>query len=182
MDIWEANAVSNALTPHGCEQDGPYLCPSSGCSGQCDSSGCGYNPYTQGNHAYYGAGLTVDTTKTFTVVTQFLTDSGTSSGNLQEIRRLYIQNGVVIQNAPASTGGNSLTNAFCVANNATGYETEGGMTPLTKAFTTGMVLAISLWDDASADGMSWLDGGSAGSCTGGVNTVRLTLASVKAKR
>lgn len=34
------------------------------------------------------------------------------------------------------------------------------MTPLTKAFGEGnMVLAISLWDDPSPNGMSWLDGG-----------------------
>lgn len=115
--------------------------------------------------------FTVDTTRKFTVVTQFITDSGTSSGNLQEIRRLYIQDGKLIQNAPASTGGNSLTDSFCVANGFTGYTAQGGMAPLTKAFGTGMVLAISLWDDPSANGMSWLDGGSAGSCPGGVNTV-----------
>lgn len=40
-----------------------------------------------------------------------------------------------------------------------------------------MILAVSLWDDASPNGMSWLDGGSAGTCTGGVNT---TLATVSA--
>lgn len=172
MDVWEANSISNAFTPHGCQQDGPYECPSSGCSGQCDSNGCGYNAYGQGAHSFYGPSDTVDTTKNFTVVTQFLTDS---SGALDEIRRLYIQNGVVIQNSVSSVGGNSITTDFCSASGQTGFATLGGMTPLTKAFNTGMVLAVSLWDDPSANGMSWLDGGSAGTCTGGVNTTAATV-------
>ncbi|KAF8312221.1 glycoside hydrolase, partial [Clavulina sp. PMI_390] len=175
MDIWEANSVSNAFTPHGCLQDGPYQCPSSGCSGQCDGNGCGYNAYGQGAHSFYGAGLTIDTTKTFTVVTQFITDSGTSTGNLQEIRRYYIQNGVTYQNPNSTVGGNSITTAFCSATGQTGFATEGGFTPLTKAFKTGMVLAVSLWDDPSTNGMGWLDMGSAGTCTGGVNTTAATV-------
>lgn len=98
-----------------------------------------------------------------------------SSGNLDEIRRLYIQNGVVIQNSASSVGGNSITSDFCSASGQTGFAQLGGFTPITKAFNTGMVLAISLWDDPSANGMSWLDGGSAGTCTGGVNTTAATV-------
>ena len=179
MDIWEANAISNAFTTHGCLQDGPYTCPSGGCSGQCDSGGCGFNPYSQGAKTFYGPGNTIDTNKPFTVVTQFITDSGTTTGNLVQINRLYVQNGVVIKNSVSSaTGANSITSAFCEATGASGWQNTGRMVPLTKSFTTGLVLAISLWDDPSPNGMSWLDGyPNAGTCTGGVNT---TLPSVSA--
>lgn len=177
MDIWEANSISNALTPHGCLQDGPYACPSSGCNGQCDSNGCGYNPYAQGAQSFYGPGKTVDTTQTFTVITQFITDNGLSTGNLIQINRIYVQNGVVIQNSVSSAAaGNSINAAFCEATGASGWESTGKMVPLTKAFTTGMVLAVSLWDDPSANGMSWLDGAPTdGTCTGGVNTSAATV-------
>ncbi|KAF7978952.1 hypothetical protein HWV62_44179 [Athelia sp. TMB] len=176
MDIWEANSISNALTTHGCLQNGPYACPSSGCSGQCDGNGCQFNPYGQGQHSFYGPGLTVDTTKTFTVVTQFLTDNGLPTGNLNEIRRIYVQNGVVIQNTVSTiTNTNSITSTYCQVTGATGWQSVGEMVPLTKAFDTGVVLVVSLWDDASSDGMSWLDGGSDGSCTGGIDTTAATI-------
>lgn len=40
-----------------------------------------------GNTTFYGPGKTIDTTKVFTVVTQFITSDGTSSGSLSEIKR-----------------------------------------------------------------------------------------------
>lgn len=36
-----------------------------------------------------------------TVVTQFITDDGSDTGDLVEIRRLYVQNGRVIENSAA---------------------------------------------------------------------------------
>ena len=73
MDIWEANKEATALTPHTCNITGLYECQGSLCSfnGSCDQWGCSYNPYNNGNHGYYGPGLQVDTSKPFTVVTQF---------------------------------------------------------------------------------------------------------------
>ncbi|KAG8872363.1 hypothetical protein FRB97_007706, partial [Tulasnella sp. 331] len=98
------------------------------------------------------------------------------------IRRIYVQNGVVIQNAMSQVSGiqstNAISTAFCDQQLGTTspFEAVGGMKPLTTAFTTGMVLAVSLWDDASVDGMSWLDGApNAGTCTTGVNTTAATV-------
>jgi cellulose 1,4-beta-cellobiosidase len=117
-----------------------------------------------GNHTFYGPGLTVDTTSKFTVVTQFLTDDGTSTGTLSEIKRFYVQNGNVIPNSqsdvPGVTG-NSIRTDFCAAqkvafNNTNGYAAHGGMASMTSAFQDGMVLVMSLWDDYYADCL-WLD-------------------------
>jgi cellulase len=106
MDIWEANSQATALTPHTCNSPGPFLCTGDECgksaSGVCDKSGCGINPFSTGQKTYYGPGLTVNTSKPFTVVTQFVTSDGTPTGILTEIRRLYLQDGRVIPNAPVS--------------------------------------------------------------------------------
>src|SRR6185295_13730757 len=88
--------------------------------GVCDKDGCDINPYRNGNKSYYGLGPdhVVDTSKTLTVVTQFLTTDGTAAGALKEIRRLYVQDGKVIQNAAvnvAGLSGDSITDAYCVA-------------------------------------------------------------------
>ena len=48
---------------------------------------------------FYGTGMTVDTTKPVTVVTQFITDDGTDTGTLKSIRRFYVQGGKVIPNS-----------------------------------------------------------------------------------
>ena len=113
-----------------------------------------------GDTTYYGKGANykVDTSKKFTVVTQFV-------GNpIKEIKRFYIQNGKVIPNAeskiPGVTG-NSITPEFCDAQKKAfgdnyGYKEKGGWDSLTKAGTKGMVLVMSLWDDMYAD-MNWLD-------------------------
>jgi cellulose 1,4-beta-cellobiosidase len=101
--------------------------------------------------------MVVDTTKVFTVVTQFI-------GNpVTEIRRYYVQNGVLIP-TPATTqaglSGNSITPAYCTAEgtvfNDTSFETKGGFASMNSAFEAGMVLVLSLWDDYYAN-MLWLD-------------------------
>ncbi|KAI9049258.1 hypothetical protein LZ554_007105 [Drepanopeziza brunnea f. sp. 'monogermtubi'] len=86
MDIWEANARATAIAPHTCNQTGLYACSGDECAadGVCDKPGCGYNPYSKGNRDYYGPGLTVDTNRPFTVVTQF----PEVDGKMTEIRRL----------------------------------------------------------------------------------------------
>jgi hypothetical protein len=59
-----------------------------------------------GDTSFYGKGLTVDTSKVFTVVTQFI-------GNpLSEIKRFYVQGGKLIPNSQskiANVTGNSIT-------------------------------------------------------------------------
>jgi cellulose 1,4-beta-cellobiosidase len=98
MDLWEANSQAQALTPHPCNATGVKLCTGSACSndlavGTCDQAGCDFNPYRVGQHDFYGPGKTIDTTKPFTVITQFITDNGRDNGNLAIINRMYKQHG-----------------------------------------------------------------------------------------
>jgi cellulose 1,4-beta-cellobiosidase len=111
-----------------------------------------------------GAGFTIDTSKKFTLVTQFISSDGTTSGTLKEIRRIYIQDGKVYQNSQSQVAGltgNSLTDTFCAAqksafDNTNHFKTVGGMAAMGNSFKRGMVLALSLWDDYAANAL-WLD-------------------------
>ncbi|EFA82597.1 glycoside hydrolase family 7 protein [Heterostelium album PN500] len=100
MDLWEANSMSNALTPHPCDTSSETMCEGDACggtysknryAGTCDPDGCDFNPYRMGSESFFGVGKTVDTSSVFTVVTQFLTDDGTPSGKLTAIKRFYVQ-------------------------------------------------------------------------------------------
>merc|ERR1711957_803428 len=66
---------------------------------------------------FYGPGsdFTLDTTKPMTIVTQFVTADGTDDGDLVEIRRFYVQDGVKIGNSKSTLGHDSLTDETCVA-------------------------------------------------------------------
>ncbi|KAK8013935.1 hypothetical protein PG990_007231 [Apiospora arundinis] len=149
MDILEANSRANAFTPHPCS------------STDCDKGGCGFNPYSQGHKNYYGPGGTVDTTKPFTVITQFITNDGTTSGTLSQITRKYIQNGKMV--ASAVSGGDTLTADGCVAASPSSAK-FGGLPGMGKALGRGMVLTFAIWNDASQF-MNWLDSGSNGPCS-----------------
>lgn len=117
-----------------------------------------------GNTSFYGTGMTVDTKSKFTVVTQFITADNTASGELSEIRRFYVQNGKVIPNSESKisgVSGNSITDSFCSAQKTAfgdqnAFEKLGGLSAMGDALEKGMVLALSLWDDAAAN-MLWLD-------------------------
>lgn len=172
MDLWEANANATALTPHPCNVTSVGACTGTECgsSGDCDKNGCGFNPYALGQQSYYGAGagFTVDTLKPVTVTTQFITDDGTTTGTLIEIRRQYIQDGVVINNAVASstsgwTGQDSITESFCEATSPEGKRL-GALKTMGEALGRGMVLVASVWNDAGGY-MNWLDSGNAGPCS-----------------
>ncbi|KAG6916417.1 hypothetical protein DXG01_006945, partial [Tephrocybe rancida] len=172
MDIWEANSISSAYTPHPCDATGLSRCTGDACGASdrygtvCDPDGCDFNSYRMGDKTFYGPGLTVDTTKKFTVVTQFISSDGTTSGDLVEIRRLYVQGGVVIQNSKVNIPGistkyDSITDSLCDAQKAafgdkTQFQAKGGLTRLGQAAKNGMVLVLSLWDDHSVN-MLWLD-------------------------
>ncbi|KAL4963760.1 putative 1,4-beta-D-glucan-cellobiohydrolyase [Aspergillus stella-maris] len=173
MDIWEANSISTAFTPHPCDVPGQVRCEGDGCggtyspdryAGTCDPDGCDFNPFRQGNKTFYGPGLIVDTNSPLTLVTQFLTDDGTDTGTLSEIKRFYVQDGVVIPNSestwPANPG-NSITTEFCEAqkelfDDIDVFTPHGGMAGMGAALEQGMVLVLSLWDDSYAN-MLWLD-------------------------
>lgn len=168
MDLWEANSAANAFTPHPCNTTGVYACSEPLCgnanrySGVCDKDGCDYNPYRNGAPSFYGPGLTVDTTRKFSVITQFIAPNGT----LSEIRRVYVQDGKVILNAKTEIKGvketGVMSDGYCTeqkkAFGATdAFAAQGGMRGMGEALGRGMVLVFSVWDDAGG-GMLWLDG------------------------
>jgi len=99
-----------------------------------------------------------------TVVTQFITADGTDTGDLAEIRRLYLQDGKVIADAnstvPGVRGG-AITDEFCSAQKKAFQDPDdhmmkGGLKKMGEALDRGMVLALSLWDDKATE-MRWLD-------------------------
>ncbi|KAL4110249.1 hypothetical protein PRIC1_001941 [Phytophthora ramorum] len=179
MDIWESNSVSNAYTTHPCSvtssAGGSYRCESetecgSGDSrydGVCDKDGCDFNPYRMGNKTFFGPGsdFTIDTTKSFTVVTRFITDDGTATGSLSEITRFYVQNEVSYEMPYATWSGitdmNSLTDDQCSAaktefGDEDDHKAKGGLEQIGLAMKRGMVLTMSLWTDNAAYCL-WLD-------------------------
>ncbi|KAI0505242.1 putative endoglucanase [Xylaria bambusicola] len=149
MDILEANSRAHSFTPHPCSDT------------DCDKSGCGLNPYAQGHTNYYGLGGTVDTSKPFTVITQFITDDGTTTGTLTTVNRRYMQGGKLVDSA--NPKGDSITTESCNAA-GTGSEKFGGLTTMGEALGRGMVLTFAIWNDASGY-MNWLDAGTNGPCS-----------------
>jgi len=173
MDIWEANSMASAYTPHVCVVNGPYRCSGTDCGdgsnrygGVCDKDGCDFNSFRMGAPTFFGPHLKVDTTKPVTVVTQFVTSDGTANGQLTEIRRVYVQNGQVIPNSAANftdkiKAYNSISDSFCTdQKNLFGdknvFEAKGGLQGMGNVMGTGMILVMSLWDDHTAN-MLWLD-------------------------
>jgi len=178
MDIWEANRRANAYTPHPCKTEGLLRCEGDDCGdgggwttgkrydGVCDADGCDVNPFRMGNERFYGTmqDFAVDTSKPFTVVTQFITADNTDDGDLSEIRRFYVQDGKEIANPQAAVGGltsDSITEDGCIAQKTAFSETDdfsakGGLKQMGEAMGRGMVLVMSFWDDPASN-MLWLD-------------------------
>jgi cellulose 1,4-beta-cellobiosidase len=118
-----------------------------------------------GNDSFYGKGDIVDTSKSFTVVTKFITADGTDSGALSAIERVYVQNGKVIQNSKTDIKGidttNKISDGYCkqqksVFGDTDSFESRGGLAKMGGAFERGMVLVMSIWVDYAAE-MRWLD-------------------------
>jgi cellulose 1,4-beta-cellobiosidase len=175
MDIWEANSRAAAYTAHPCSIKGQVRCEGTECGdntdghrydGVCDKDGCDFNSYRMGAKDFYGRhkGFTLDATQKVTVVTQFLTVDGTDTSDLSEIRRFYVQNGVIVPNSYSSIAGvkgNSITDQFCSDLKSTfgdinDLQRKGGLKAMGDALDRGMVLVFSLWDDSLAN-MLWLD-------------------------
>jgi cellulose 1,4-beta-cellobiosidase len=120
-----------------------------------------------GNQQFFGTGLKVNTQKPFTVITRFITNDGTPTGTLSEIQRIYVQNGVVIQNSVVNVPGvpaySSITNQYCAAEKAAfgdqdTFTYEGGLLELDSWMSRGMVLAMGIGDDRiPGRNMNWLD-------------------------
>ncbi|KAF2431447.1 glycoside hydrolase family 7 protein [Tothia fuscella] len=176
MDIWEANKIATAYTPHPCTQPGVYRCSGKDCGdgadkslGVCDKPGCDLNAYRMGNQKFYGpgVGMTLNTEKKMTVVTQFLTKDHSTTGPLVEIRRLYVQDGQVIEHSQTSLPGlkayDSISDQFCVDRAKVFGEKDdtgshGGLKVMGESGARGMVLVFALWDDSGESAMQWLDG------------------------
>eukprot|EP00933_Yihiella_yeosuensis_P047495 TRINITY_DN4332_c0_g5_i1.p1 TRINITY_DN4332_c0_g5~~TRINITY_DN4332_c0_g5_i1.p1 ORF type:complete len:522 (+),score=89.82 TRINITY_DN4332_c0_g5_i1:72-1568(+) len=174
MDIWEANSISTAFTAHSCSSDGQTRCEGKDCGTRpgerndalCDKSGCDFQTFRLGKKDFWGSGASfdIDTSKPVTVVTQFITEDGTDTGALAEIRRHYVQNGKRIDTPKLKVGSssfNSLSKDYCEAEvglfkDHTNFLQKGGLESMDAAMTKGMVLVMSLWDDATAQ-MRWLD-------------------------
>jgi len=175
MDIWEANSMATAYTPHPCTIEGQLKCEGADCGdndkgerykGVCDKDGCDINPFRMGNKSFYGKGKMVDTTKPVTTVTQFLTTDGTDQGDLSEIRRYYVQDGQVIPSPRTvilgdDTQTDSIDDEFCrvkkeLFDDVNDYAAKGGDKEMGKSLDRGQVLAVSLWDDVEVN-MLWLD-------------------------
>jgi len=174
MDIWEANKRATAWTPHPCSTVGPTKCKGIECGngdqrwkGLCDKDGCDMNSYRMGATGFYGPGpeFQVDSSKPLTVVTQFKTHDGTDEGQLSEIVRVYVQDGNIIGHAnssiPSVTGHSSITDDFCDSQKSAfgdfnHHKAKGGLQSMGETLKRGMVLSLSVWDDASTQ-MKWLD-------------------------
>eukprot|EP00429_Kryptoperidinium_foliaceum_P129589 CAMPEP_0176272884 /NCGR_PEP_ID=MMETSP0121_2-20121125/45940_1 /TAXON_ID=160619 /ORGANISM="Kryptoperidinium foliaceum, Strain CCMP 1326" /LENGTH=187 /DNA_ID=CAMNT_0017613063 /DNA_START=16 /DNA_END=576 /DNA_ORIENTATION=+ len=168
--------MATAFTPHVCSKAGLTKCEGSECGdndagerylGICDKDGCDYNNYRMGEQSFYGTGpsFDVDSSRPFSIVTQFITSDNTDAGDLVEIKRFYVQDGKVVPNSEASIlgpqGGNSVTDDFCEKQKSkfgdlNDFAAKGGMKAMGEALDRGMVLVLSLWDDTQVN-MLWLD-------------------------
>lgn len=168
MDIWEANKMATCVTPHVCDTPGLFACTGAQCTfnGSCDEWGCQFNTYRNGDKTFYGPGsqFTINTLKTFTVVTQFPVDE---AGVMHEIIRFYIQDGKIIYPPKANVTGvpniNYQDDEFCHAEDQNRFVALGGMKSMGEAIARGMVLVFSVWWDTSGF-MEWLDYGTRGPC------------------
>jgi len=175
FDVWEANSQGSAFTAHACNVTEQTRCDGTECGdnpdhrfdGVCDKNGCDFQTYRLGDQGFWGRGsdFAIDTTKTLRVVTQFITDDGTDSGKLVEVKRFYKQDDKIIHTPSISVGGHgdfsSLSKNYCEAeldlfDDGTNFLDKGGFDATDLALEQGMVLALSLWDDHSAN-MLWLD-------------------------
>lgn len=161
------NSFSTSMAAHPCQRTTQEACTGTYCGGkypgsryrndgECDSDGCDFNPYRQGNQEFYGPGKTIDTNKKFTVITQFVKGD---DGKLESIRRFYQQDGRTIANAYSSVSGvagNSIDGSFCpsqkkVFDDKDYFSLHGGMEKMSEALSKGMVLSMSIWHDVSND-------------------------------
>ncbi|KIJ34287.1 glycoside hydrolase family 7 protein, partial [Sphaerobolus stellatus SS14] len=161
LDVWDANSISAAWTR--CSGDDCAI--NSRYSSLCDPDGCDFNSYRQGDKTFYGNSLTVNTSQKVTVVTQFLTDNNSTTGTLSEIRCLYVQKGVVIQNSkdifPDIAAYDSITDQYCddqksLFGDTTSFQDKDGLKAIGGSMARGMVFVMSVWDDHNVN-MLWLD-------------------------
>jgi cellulose 1,4-beta-cellobiosidase len=157
IDLVEANAEALAWTLHPCSGSrGP--CEGDACAQACDRPGADANAFRLGYRDFYGPGHKLDSSRAFTAVTQFITSDGTDEAPLVEVRRFYLQDGRVLQ--PPLVAGSMTDRSIAEQKRLFGepdtFAEHGGMASLGSALDRGLVLVLSIWDDA-ATGMQWLD-------------------------
>merc|ERR1719158_1940305 len=170
MDLWEANKVATAFTPHPAANPGLTVCmKDEECGRQdgdrfispTDRDGCDLNAWRMGDQKFYGPGseFTINTMQPFQVVTRFHAPAGELIG----IEQFYVQNGQQINhpNYDAMGGKNIETEESFQAqktafNDRNRFAEMGGMKVMGEALDRGMVLVISMWDDIAVS-MNWLD-------------------------
>merc|ERR1711865_385133 len=98
------------------------------------------------------------------VTTQFITDDGSDSGKLTEVKQFYTQDGKTIEHPMYNVNGNTyndISDDYCndwvaTTKDSTNFEEMGGLAGVEKAIDAGVVLVMSVWDDHSSN-MLWLD-------------------------
>ncbi|TFK34296.1 concanavalin A-like lectin/glucanase domain-containing protein [Crucibulum laeve] len=120
MDIWEANSISTAYTPHPCTA--PSLTHSTGALGRydtvCDPDSCDFNSFCMARKASMARASPKSTT-----------------GDLKDISHMCVQDGKVSHNSKVNIPGvpayDSITTEFCnaqkVAFDDDSFKAEGGM-------------------------------------------------------
>jgi cellulose 1,4-beta-cellobiosidase len=147
IDLIEANSEAMAWTLHPCNNN------------NCDKSGADANSYRQGFKDFFGPGKIIDTKRPFTVITQFIGDP------LKEVKRLYKQNGKLIEHPGGSLTSESIAKWKQLQHEPNTFELYGGFDSLTKSIKNGMALVLSIWDDPATN-MKWLDSDDRGPCKG----------------
>ncbi|KAK1726769.1 hypothetical protein CaCOL14_009301 [Colletotrichum acutatum] len=165
FDVWNSNAHSYSMISKPCVDTGYGVCQTTDCDaanagvpGQvlCDRFGCDYNPYRLGDKEFYGKFKTVDTSRKFTVVTQFSEDN---------IKQFFIQDGKRIETPAASYPGfpntSGLSPDYCKALPTNFQDPEyfaqvGGYPRHNEALRRPMVLTMSISNDYWANNL-WLD-------------------------
>jgi len=205
MDILESNTDAQQYTTHACiDACGSFStaaeCKSNGqASTVCDQSGCGLNPFRYGpgttydtetnNANWHGVGskFQLDSSKPFTVVTQFHAGSANELASvvrfyLQSRRRVDLPTLYVRKPTDGITMGAlenpSITSDFCtdIYDRWSGQSDYEPLRQMGKNMESGMVLAMSAWyapetykggrpsgtvpggQSGAQTGMSWLDG------------------------
>jgi len=94
-----------------------------------------------------------------------VTSDGTDSGDLVEIRRVYLQDGQIIYNSftnvPGIEPADSITDKMCgqqkvAFGDLDDHHEKGGLKAMGESMDRGHVLVMSMWDDHDAH-MLWLD-------------------------
>jgi len=170
MDLWEANKVATAFTPHPAQHEGLYVCMGDEeCGSQdgdrfiapTDRDGCDINAFRMGTRDFYGpgSGFQVNTDYPFKVVTRFHAPAGV----LTSIEQFYVQFGREIHhpNSPGLGNQNIESDETCQDQKNSFFDRNrfaemGGMKQMGEALDRGMVLVISMWDDIAV-AMNWLD-------------------------